>query len=149
MTAGRPASELLRNRSFLGYLSGVVLSQIGTRGAMAATLYQVYELSGSLATTGLVGAAGGLSVVVLSPLGGPPAPRVDPRRLLPAVGQNIQVLLGPVEIAGEAEQFEQKSAALGVARIAPEFNAQRLDCFSQPALVEEGSRFHSCCLITQ
>jgi MFS family permease len=80
----RPASELLRNRSFLGYLSGVVLSQIGTRGAMAASLYQVYELTGSLATTGLVGAAGGLSVVVLSPLGGALADRVDRRRLLQA-----------------------------------------------------------------
>lgn len=47
-------SEVLRNRSFVGYLVGVVLSQIGTRGAMAASLYQVYELTGSIAATGLV-----------------------------------------------------------------------------------------------
>lgn len=75
-------SEVLRNRSFVGYLLGVVLSQIGTRGAMAASLYQVYELSGSLATTGLVGAAGGFAVVVLSPVGGALADRMDRRRLL-------------------------------------------------------------------
>lgn len=75
-------AEVLRNRSFVTYLLGVVLSQIGTRGAMAASLYQVYDLTGSLATTGLVGAAGGIAVMVLSPVGGALADRMDRRRLL-------------------------------------------------------------------
>lgn len=75
-------SEVLRNRSFVGYLLGVVLSQIGTRGAMAASLYQVYDLTGSIAATGLVGAAGGLALVTLSPVGGALADRMDRRRLL-------------------------------------------------------------------
>ncbi len=75
-------AELLRNRSFVAYLLGVVLSQIGTRGAMAASLYQVYDLTGSIAATGLVGAAGGAAIVVLSPVGGALADRMDRRRLL-------------------------------------------------------------------
>lgn len=75
-------TELLLNRSFVAYLLGVVLSQIGTRGAMAASLYQVYELTGSIATTGLVGAAGGVAIVTLSPVGGALADRMDRRLLL-------------------------------------------------------------------
>ena len=75
-------AEVLRNRSFVSYLLGVVLSQIGTRGAIAASLYQVYDLTGSLATTGLVGGAGGIAVMVLSPVGGALADRMDRRRLL-------------------------------------------------------------------
>ncbi len=75
-------TQVLRNRSFVAYLLGVVLSQIGTRGAMAASLYQVFELTGSIAATGLVGAAGGVAVVALSPIGGALADRMDRRRLL-------------------------------------------------------------------
>lgn len=75
-------SPILRNRDFDLYWSGVVLSQIGTRGTLAANLFQVYALSGSLATTGLVGAAQAVALVVLSPLGGAYADRLDRRRLL-------------------------------------------------------------------
>lgn len=87
--------EVLHNRSFVGYLVGIVLSQIGTRGAMAASLYQVYELTGSIAATGLVGAAGGIAVVVLSPIGGALADRLDRRRLL----QTAQTAGGLVALA--------------------------------------------------
>jgi MFS family permease len=75
-------SPILRNRDFDLYWSGVVLSQIGTRGTLAANLYQVYALSGSLAQTGLVGAAQAAALLVLSPLGGAYADRLDRRRLL-------------------------------------------------------------------
>jgi len=75
-------SPILRNRDFDFYWSGVVLSQIGTRGTLAANLYQVYELTGSLAQTGLVGAAQAVALIVLSPLGGAYADRLDRRRLL-------------------------------------------------------------------
>jgi MFS family permease len=75
-------SPILRNRDFDLYWSGVVLSQIGTRGTLAANLYQVYALTGSLAQTGLVGAAQAAAIVVLSPLGGAYADRLDRRRLL-------------------------------------------------------------------
>jgi MFS family permease len=115
VTRARPASELLRNGSFVGYLSGVVLSQIGTRGAIAASLYQVYELSGSLATTGLVGAAGGLSVVVLSPLGGALADRLDRRRLLQvaqAAGGLVALALAVLTFTGAVRAWHLVLASL-------------------------------------
>ena len=107
--------EVLRNRSFVGYLSGVVLSQVGTRGAMAASLYQVYELTGSIAATGLVGAAGGLALVVLSPVGGALADRVDRRRLLQtaqAVGGLIALVLAALTLTHRVEAWHVILASL-------------------------------------
>ena len=75
-------APILRNRDFDLYWSGVILSQVGSRGTIAANLFQVYELSGSLGTTGLVGAAQAIALLVLSPLGGAYADRLDRRRLL-------------------------------------------------------------------
>jgi MFS family permease len=74
----------LRHRDFNLYWFGVVFSQIGTRGTVAANLYQVYELTRSTAVTGLVGLAQAVSLLVLSPLGGAYADRLDRRRLLQA-----------------------------------------------------------------
>jgi MFS family permease len=74
----------LRHRDFNLYWFGVVFSQIGTRGTVAANLYQVYELTRSTAITGLVGLSQGIALVVLSPLGGAFADRLDRRRLLQA-----------------------------------------------------------------
>jgi MFS family permease len=74
--------EVLRNRDFDLYWSGVVLSQIGTRGTVAANLYQVYALTDSIAWTGLVGAGQAVALLLLSPLGGALADRYDRRRLL-------------------------------------------------------------------
>lgn len=75
-------SPVLKNRDFDLYWAGVILSQIGTRGTLAANLYQVYRLSGSLAQTGLVGASQAVALLVLSPIGGAYADRLDRRRLL-------------------------------------------------------------------
>lgn len=75
-------APILKNRDFDLYWAGVILSQIGTRGTLAANLYQVYALTGSLAETGLVGAAQAVALIVLSPLGGAYADRFDRRRLL-------------------------------------------------------------------
>ncbi|RCG30480.1 MFS transporter [Sphaerisporangium album] len=76
--------RVLRNRDFTLYWAGVVASQIGTRGTVAANLYHVYQLTGSIAYTGLVGAAQAVALLVLSPLGGALADRLDRRRLLQA-----------------------------------------------------------------
>ena len=74
--------EVLKNRDFNLYWSGVVLSQIGTRGTVAANLYHVYALTDSIAYTGLVGAGQAVALLLLSPLGGALADRYDRRRLL-------------------------------------------------------------------
>ena len=110
-----PLPAVLHNRSFVGYLSGVVLSQIGTRGAMAASLYQVYELTGSISTTGLVGAAGGLAVVVLSPVGGALADRADRRRLLQlaqTAGGLVALTLAVLTLTGTVEAWHVILASL-------------------------------------
>lgn len=84
--------QVLRHRDFNLYWAGVVLSQVGTRGAVAANLYQVYQLTGSIAYTGLVGAGQAVALLVLSPLGGAYADRVDRRRLL-QVTQGVAMLV--------------------------------------------------------
>lgn len=73
---------LLRHREFNLYWAGVALSQIGVRGTTAVNLFHVYDLTGSTALVGVVGLVQGIAVVVLSPLGGAYADRVDRRRLL-------------------------------------------------------------------
>jgi MFS family permease len=107
--------EVFRNRSFVGYLLGVVLSEIGTRGAMAASLYQVYELSGSIATTGLVGAAGGTAVVFLSPVGGALADRMDRRALLQvaqAAGGLVALVLAVLTLTDMVRPWHVVAASL-------------------------------------
>jgi MFS family permease len=96
---------VLHNRDFNLYWAGVVASQIGTRGTVAANFYQVYELTGSIAYTGLVGAAQAVALIVLSPLGGALADRVDRRRLLQgaqAVALLVAGLLAWLTLTGNA-----------------------------------------------
>jgi MFS family permease len=83
---------VLRHRDFNLYWLGVVLSQVGTRGAVAANLYQVYQLTGSTLLVGGVGAAQAVALLVLSPLGGVYADRLDRRRLL-QVTQGVAMLV--------------------------------------------------------
>lgn len=78
--AGRPG--VLRNRQFGLYWGGVVLSEVGTRGTFAANLFHMYLLTGSTLQTGLIGLAQAVALIVLSPLGGAWADRLDRRRLL-------------------------------------------------------------------
>jgi MFS family permease len=99
---------VLRDRDFRLYWAGVVLSQIGTRGTVAANLYQVYQLTGSIAYTGLVGAAQAVALLVLSPLGGALADRVDRRRLLQAaqaVAMLVAVMLAWLTLSGHARAW--------------------------------------------
>jgi MFS family permease len=100
---------VLKHRDFDLYWFGVVFSQIGTRGTVAANLYQVYELSRSTALTGLVGLAQAISLLVLSPIGGAYADRLDRRRLLQATQLLALVValgLGIVTEAGHANVGE-------------------------------------------
>lgn len=100
--------EVLRNRDFNLYWSGVVLSQIGTRGTVAANLYHVYQLTGSIWQTGLVGGAQAVALLVLSPLGGAYADRIDRRKLLQgaqAVAMLVAMGLTVVTLGGHAEAW--------------------------------------------
>lgn len=74
--------NVMRNRNFALFWPGVIFSEIGTRGTVAATFFHVYALTDSLALTGLVGGAQAVALLLLSPLGGAIADRIDRRRLL-------------------------------------------------------------------
>ncbi|TFV74913.1 MFS transporter [Blastococcus sp. CT_GayMR19] len=87
-----PLPEVLKNRDFDLYWSGVVLSQIGTRGTVAANFFHVYALTDSIAYTGLVGAGQAVALLLLSPLGGALADRYDRRRLL-QVAQAVSLVV--------------------------------------------------------
>ena len=84
--------DLLRNRNFDLYWSGVVLSEIGSRGTFAANLFHIYTLTQSTLQTGLVGLFQAGALLVLSPLGGAFADRVQRRRLL-QVTQTFSLLV--------------------------------------------------------
>jgi MFS family permease len=99
---------VLRHRDFNLYWFGVVFSQIGTRGTVAANLFQVYELTKSIPVTGLVGLAQAVALLVLSPLGGAYADRMDRRRLLQGA-QTVSLLvalsLAAVTFAGHVQAW--------------------------------------------
>jgi MFS family permease len=87
--------RLLRNRDFDLYWTGVVLSEVGTRGTFVANLYHIYQLTGSTLQTGLIGLFQAVALVLLSPLGGAWADRTDRRRLLQVMqASSLLVSLG-------------------------------------------------------
>jgi MFS family permease len=107
--------DVLRNRDFNLYWSGVVLSQIGTRGAVAANFYQVYELTGSILQTGLVGAGQAVALLLLSPIGGAYADRLDRRKLLQwaqAVSLLVALALAVLTLSGQVEAWHVVLSAL-------------------------------------
>lgn len=83
--------EVLKHRDYRWYLIGVVISQIGTHGTLVVMLYHMYELTGSTLQVGLVGAAQGIAIFLLSPIGGYFADRLDRKRLL-QVSQGVSTL---------------------------------------------------------
>ena len=83
--------SVLRHRDFRLYLVGLVLSQLGTHAAFVAMLYHVFQLTGSTFQVGLVGAAQGISVLLLSPLAGHWADRYD-RKLLLQISQAVSLV---------------------------------------------------------
>jgi MFS family permease len=100
--------DVLRNRDFNLYWAGVVLSQIGTRGTVAANYFQVYALTGSVLQTGLVGAGQAVALLVLSPIGGAYADRLDRRKLLmwaQVVSLAVAVVLAVLTFSGQAQAW--------------------------------------------
>ncbi|HEV7664670.1 MAG TPA: MFS transporter, partial [Chloroflexota bacterium] len=72
----------MQEPNFRLYWLGTVFSNIGTRGTVAANLWQVLLLTNSTAQVGLVGLAEAVALLLLAPLGGAIADRVDRRTLL-------------------------------------------------------------------
>lgn len=81
----------MRHRDFRRYWFGIVLSEIGTRGTIAAVLYHVYLLTGSTVQVGLVGLAQAVALLGISPLGGAIADRMDRRKLL-QISQSLSLI---------------------------------------------------------
>ncbi|SEK91900.1 Predicted arabinose efflux permease, MFS family [Blastococcus sp. DSM 46786] len=103
-----PRPAVFGNRDFNLYWAGVVLSQIGTRGTVAANYFHVYALTDSIAYTGLVGAGQAVALLLLSPLGGALADRYDRRRLLQgaqAVALAVALVLTVVTLSGAVQAW--------------------------------------------
>lgn len=83
---------LFTHPGFGPYWAGIILSEIGTRGTFAANLYHVYALTDSTAQTGLIGLAQAIALLVLSPMGGAYADRLDRRKLL-AYSQGLSLVV--------------------------------------------------------
>ena len=77
-----PIPAVLNEPGFRLYWLGTVLSNIGTRGTVAANLWQVLLLTNSTTDVGLVGLSDAVALLVLAPLGGAIADRADRRVLL-------------------------------------------------------------------
>jgi MFS family permease len=73
---------VLREPGFRLYWLGIVLTNLGTRATVAANLWQVLQLTNSTLQVGLVGLAEAIALLVMAPLGGALADRLDRRRLI-------------------------------------------------------------------
>ena len=77
-----PIPSVLQEPNFRLFWLGTVFSNIGTRGTVAANLWQVFLLTNSTLQVGLVGLSEAIALLLLAPLGGAIADRMDRRRLL-------------------------------------------------------------------
>ena len=82
MSLARRTFASLANPSYRFFFVGNVLSLLGFWIRIVVQGWLVYELTGSRTLLGTVTALGFLPFVILSPLGGVLADRVDRRRLL-------------------------------------------------------------------
>jgi MFS family permease len=86
-----PIPAVLQEPGFRLYWLGTVLSNVGTRATVAANLWQVLLLTNSTAEVGLVGLSEALALLLLAPLGGAIADRMD-RRVLLQITQSTSLL---------------------------------------------------------
>lgn len=86
-----PIPAVLNEPGFRLYWLGTVFSNIGTRATVAANLWQVLLLTDSTAQVGLVGLSEALALLLLAPLGGAIADRMD-RRMLLQITQSISLV---------------------------------------------------------
>ncbi len=84
--------QVMRHRDFNLYFAGVVFSEIGIRATVAANLFHVFQLTGSTLQVGFVGLFQAIALLVLSPLGGAYADRLDRRRLV-QISQGLSMVV--------------------------------------------------------
>lgn len=143
-----PRPAITKHRDFNLYWTGVVLSEIGTRGTFAAVLYHVYQLSGSSLQVGFVGLSQAVALLVVSPLGGAIADRLDRRRLLQtAQGFSLTVSLGlaVVTLLGQVAVWHILLAVL-LNTVAVSFERPARDSLI-PALVPRADLVHAFALL--
>jgi MFS family permease len=86
------ALRALRARNYRLFISGQLVSLIGTWMQTVAQSWLVYRLTGSAAMLGLIGFAGQIPVFVLAPLGGVIADRLNRHRILVVTQTTMMVL---------------------------------------------------------
>jgi MFS family permease len=114
------ALRALRSRNYRLFVSGQLVSLIGTWMQMVAQSWLIYRLTGSAVLLGLVGFASQIPVFVLAPLGGVLADRLDRRRVLIVVQGTMMALalaLALLTLAGTVRIWHifTLAALLGVA----------------------------------
>jgi MFS family permease len=96
----------LKHRNYRLFISGQLVSLIGTWMQSVAQAWLVYRLTGSAVLLGAVGFAGQIPVFLLAPAGGVRADRHDRRRILLATQSASLVLavaLGVLTLSGRVE----------------------------------------------
>ena len=114
------ALRALRSRNYRLFLSGQLVSLIGTWMQMVAQSWLIYRLTGSAALLGLIGFAGQIPVFVLAPLAGVIADRVSRRRVLFMTQGAMMVLalaLAALTLSGRVQVWHLfvLAALLGIA----------------------------------
>ena len=86
------ALRSLRTRNYRLFISGQLVSLVGTWMQTVAQAWLIYRLTDSAALLGLIGFAGQIPVFVLAPLGGVIADRANRHRVLIATQASMMVL---------------------------------------------------------
>ena len=113
------ALRALRNRNFRLFLSGQLISLVGTWMQTVAQSWLVYRLTGQASMLGLVAFAGMFPVFVLAPLGGLVADRVRPHSLVvatQATSMGLTLVLAVLTLTGHVQLWHiiTLSLSLGV-----------------------------------
>ena len=96
----------LRHRNFQLFVIGQLISNVGTWMQIIAQGWLVYRLSHSEQTLGVVGFAGAIPALLVSPWGGVIVDRVSKRNLL-VVAQTVMMLLAFIQAALAFTQLTQ------------------------------------------
>jgi MFS family permease len=100
------ALRALRARNYRLFVSGQLVSLVGTWMQTVAQAWLIYRLTGSAALLGLIGFAGQIPVFVLAPLGGAIADRANRHRILVATQSAMMafaLVLGTLTLSGAIE----------------------------------------------